>query len=54
MKRTIFRRSLGLLLELLVALGMTTTVFAGEAQKGDVVFFADDVVYLGYTEGYVL
>lgn len=52
MKRNVFRRSLSLLLGLLVALGMTTTVFAGEAQKGDVVFFADDVVYLGYTEGY--
>ena len=53
MKRNVFRRSLSLLLTLLVALGMTTTVFAGEAQKGDVVFFADDVVYLGYTEAYV-
>ena len=53
MKRNVIRRSLSLLLTLLVALGMTTTVFAGEAKSGDVVFFADGEVYLGYTEAYV-
>lgn len=53
MKRNVFRRTFSLLLTLLVALGMTTTVFAGEAKSGDVVFFADGEVYLGYTEAYV-
>lgn len=51
MKRNVFRRSLSLLLGLLVALGMTTTVFAYENEKGGVSIFADDSMYLGFLDG---
>ncbi len=52
MKKNVFRRSLSLLLGLLVALGMTSTVFAVDAQKGDVVFFVDGEAYLGFSDAY--
>ena len=52
MKKNVFRRSVSLLLALLVALGMTSTVFAHEAVDGDVVFFADDYLYLGQYMAY--
>ena len=52
MKRNVFRRSLSLLLGLLVALGMTSTVFAGEAKRGDILFFVDGDVYQGFGEAY--
>lgn len=55
MKRNVFMRSLSLLLGLLVALGMTTTVFAQDVEdkNGEVFMSAEDVVYLGFNESYV-
>lgn len=55
MKRNVLRRSLSLLLGLLVALGMTTTVFAQDVEdkNGEVFMSAEDVVYLGFNESYV-
>lgn len=52
MKRNVLRRSLSLLLTLLVAFGMTVTVFAGEVKNGDVLFFVDGDVYQGFGEAY--
>lgn len=55
MKKNVFRRSLSLLLTLLVAFGMTSTVFAQDVEdkNGEVFMSAEDVVYLGFNESYV-
>lgn len=52
MKRNVFRRSISVLLAMLVALGMTSTVFARDVRNGNIIFATDDFVYVGYM-GYI-
>lgn len=47
MKRNILRRSLSLILTLLVALGMTCTVFASEQEKDGAMLSVTDKAYVG-------
>lgn len=54
MKRNLFRRSLSVVLALLVTFGMTSTVFAGKQTKGEVILDTPGKIYVGGREQVLL